>query len=201
MNDFEMRLGAMLSMCCDMAKGIVGGDQFAITLICRSRFTPGHILIGDDQAPTLIRAIEELDRFGKKMLVNGEEQEEVEHTAADRMAALLQEAGERFREYEKHHRDAADVAEAGIVAGARGGRDHWESKATDRNAKAEANAEIAARIEALLAEVGFAPDPDDAPELTEEIASRAQISEAGEIIRPATGTVTKHFPDMRDKPE
>ena len=121
MNDFEMRLGAMLSMCCDMAKGIVGGDQFAITLICRSRFTPGHIMIGDDQAPTLIRAVEELDRFGKKMIVNGEEAEEVGRTFSERMAMLLQEAAERIK-----------------VGGL-------------------PDNDLAARIEALLAEVGFAP--------------------------------------------
>ena len=34
-------------------------------------------------------------------------------------------------------------------------------------------------------------DPDDAPELTEEIAARAQISIGGKVIRPATGTLTK----------
>lgn len=148
MNDFEMRLGAMLSMCVDMAKGIVGEDQFAITLICRSRFTPGHILIGDDQEKTLVRAIEELDRFGKKMLVDGAEAEEVEHTPSERLAMLLQEAAERFRAYEVHHREQANSDTM---------RDSIYAK--DRIAKAEANAEIAARIEALLAEVGFAPAP------------------------------------------
>ena len=34
-------------------------------------------------------------------------------------------------------------------------------------------------------------DPDDAPELTEEVAARAQISIGGKIIREATGTLTK----------
>ena len=34
-------------------------------------------------------------------------------------------------------------------------------------------------------------DPDDAPELTQEIAERAQISIRGRVIRPATGTLTK----------
>jgi len=34
-------------------------------------------------------------------------------------------------------------------------------------------------------------DPDDAPELTREIAERAQISIGGKVIREATGTLTK----------
>ena len=34
-------------------------------------------------------------------------------------------------------------------------------------------------------------DPDDAPELTEEVAARAQISIGGKVIREATGTLTK----------
>ena len=34
-------------------------------------------------------------------------------------------------------------------------------------------------------------DPDDAPELTPEMAARAQISVGGKVIREATGTVTR----------
>jgi uncharacterized protein (DUF4415 family) len=34
-------------------------------------------------------------------------------------------------------------------------------------------------------------DPDDAPELTAEVAARAQIARGGKVIRPATGTLTK----------
>lgn len=34
-------------------------------------------------------------------------------------------------------------------------------------------------------------DPDDAPELTEEVAARAQISIGGKVVREATGTLTK----------
>ena len=34
-------------------------------------------------------------------------------------------------------------------------------------------------------------NPDDAPELTPELARRAQISRGGKVIRKATGTVTK----------
>src|SRR2546423_1167290 len=34
-------------------------------------------------------------------------------------------------------------------------------------------------------------DPDDAPELTEEILDRAEISIGGKVIRPATGTLTR----------
>jgi uncharacterized protein (DUF4415 family) len=33
--------------------------------------------------------------------------------------------------------------------------------------------------------------PDDAPELTPELAARAQISAGGKVIRKATGTLTK----------
>ena len=34
-------------------------------------------------------------------------------------------------------------------------------------------------------------DPDDAPELTEEIARRAELAIGGTIVRPATGTLTR----------
>jgi len=34
-------------------------------------------------------------------------------------------------------------------------------------------------------------DPDDAPELTPELAARAQISVGGKVVREATGTLTK----------
>jgi len=34
-------------------------------------------------------------------------------------------------------------------------------------------------------------DADDAPELTEEIARRAELAIGGTIVRPATGTLTK----------
>ena len=34
-------------------------------------------------------------------------------------------------------------------------------------------------------------EPDDAPELTEEIFQRAQISRGGKVVRKATGTLTK----------
>jgi uncharacterized protein (DUF4415 family) len=34
-------------------------------------------------------------------------------------------------------------------------------------------------------------DPDDAPELTDEVAARAQISIGGKVIREATGTLTR----------
>ena len=45
-------------------------------------------------------------------------------------------------------------------------------------------------------------DPDDAPELTEEIAARAQISVDGKVIRPATGTLTKPGrPPIGDAPK
>ena len=45
-------------------------------------------------------------------------------------------------------------------------------------------------------------DPDDAPELTKEIAARAQISIGGRVIRPATGTLTKAGrPPIGDAPK
>jgi uncharacterized protein (DUF4415 family) len=34
-------------------------------------------------------------------------------------------------------------------------------------------------------------DPDDAPELTDDILERAEISIGGVVIRPANGTLTK----------
>ena len=34
-------------------------------------------------------------------------------------------------------------------------------------------------------------DPDDAPELTDEILDRAEIAVGGKVIRPASGTLTK----------
>ena len=34
-------------------------------------------------------------------------------------------------------------------------------------------------------------DPDDAPELTDEMAEMAQLSVGGKVIRPATGVLTK----------
>ena len=34
-------------------------------------------------------------------------------------------------------------------------------------------------------------DPDDAPELTRELARRGQISIGGKVVSPATGTLTK----------
>ena len=43
-------------------------------------------------------------------------------------------------------------------------------------------------------------DPDDAPELTAEIAARAEIRVGGKLIRPATGTLTKAGrPPLRGK--
>ena len=34
-------------------------------------------------------------------------------------------------------------------------------------------------------------DPDDAPEWTEEVFDRAQVSRKGQVVREATGTMTK----------
>lgn len=34
-------------------------------------------------------------------------------------------------------------------------------------------------------------DPDDAPELTADVADRAQIARGGKVVRKATGTYTK----------
>src|SRR5690349_4004691 len=45
-------------------------------------------------------------------------------------------------------------------------------------------------------------DPDDAPELTAEIAARGELRVGGRLIRPATGTLTKAGrPPLRDKPK
>lgn len=45
-------------------------------------------------------------------------------------------------------------------------------------------------------------DPDTPPELTEEVAARAQISIGGKVIREATGTLTKPGrPPIGDQPK
>lgn len=45
-------------------------------------------------------------------------------------------------------------------------------------------------------------DPDDAPEWPDEVWERAQFSIGGEIIRPATGTLTKPGrPPIGDSPK
>lgn len=45
-------------------------------------------------------------------------------------------------------------------------------------------------------------DPDDAPELTDELLARAQISIGGKVIRKATGTLTKAGrPPIGDEPK
>ena len=45
-------------------------------------------------------------------------------------------------------------------------------------------------------------DVDDAPELTAEVAARAQIAIGGKVIRPATGTLTKRGrPPVGDQPK
>jgi uncharacterized protein (DUF4415 family) len=45
-------------------------------------------------------------------------------------------------------------------------------------------------------------DPDDAPELTREVAERARISVGGKVIREATGTLTKRGrPPVGDEPK
>jgi uncharacterized protein (DUF4415 family) len=36
-------------------------------------------------------------------------------------------------------------------------------------------------------------DPDEAPELTDEVFDRAQFAIGGKVIRPATGTLTRAF--------
>ncbi len=45
-------------------------------------------------------------------------------------------------------------------------------------------------------------DPDDAPELTEELAARAQIAVGGKVVRKPTGTLTKRGrPPIGDAPK
>ena len=45
-------------------------------------------------------------------------------------------------------------------------------------------------------------DPDDAPELTREVAGRAQIAIGGKVIREASGTLTKRGrPPVGDEPK
>lgn len=45
-------------------------------------------------------------------------------------------------------------------------------------------------------------DPDDAPELTTEVAARARIARGGKVVRRATGTLTKRGrPPVGDEPK
>jgi uncharacterized protein (DUF4415 family) len=45
-------------------------------------------------------------------------------------------------------------------------------------------------------------DPDDAPEWTDEMFARAQISVGGKVVREATGTLTKRGrPPVGDEPK
>ncbi len=45
-------------------------------------------------------------------------------------------------------------------------------------------------------------DPDDAPELTADVAARAQIARGGKVVREATGTLTKRGrPPVGDEPK
>lgn len=42
-------------------------------------------------------------------------------------------------------------------------------------------------------------DPDDAPELPDEVWERAQISMGGKVVREATGTLTRPFTEEEMK--
>lgn len=44
-------------------------------------------------------------------------------------------------------------------------------------------------------------DPDDAPELTDEILDRAEFAIGDRVIRPATGTLTKAGRPRLEKPK
>ena len=44
-------------------------------------------------------------------------------------------------------------------------------------------------------------DPDDAPEWTEEVFQRAEIRRAGEVVRPASGTLTKRGRPKSETPK
>ena len=45
-------------------------------------------------------------------------------------------------------------------------------------------------------------DPDDAPELTPELARRAQVAVGGKVVREATGTLTRRGrPPVGDEPK
>lgn len=94
MNELQQRLGVILSTCVDLAKGSLG-EAFAVTLVCRHRSGPAHILIGDDRATVVMQALEELERFGTKLKDEGEEQPE-QKPATDRMADMLREARDKL---------------------------------------------------------------------------------------------------------
>lgn len=44
-------------------------------------------------------------------------------------------------------------------------------------------------------------DPDDAPEWSEEVFQRAEVSRSGVVVRPASGTLTKRGRPRLDNPK
>lgn len=44
-------------------------------------------------------------------------------------------------------------------------------------------------------------DPDDAPEWTDEVFERAEIRRAGQVVRPASGTLTKRGRPKLERPK
>jgi hypothetical protein len=144
MNELQQRLGVILSTCVDLAKGSLG-QAFAVTLVCRHRSGPAHILIGDDKAPNVIVALEELERFGTRLLIDGEEQPDAK-PATDRMAEMLQESAEFFRAQEASLLSPCpdDISDAGKAA--------IKESAEEYGARA-------GKIEALLVELAFVEAP------------------------------------------
>lgn len=155
-------LGMQLSACIDMAKGCLGGEggQYTVTLICRSRFSPAHILIGDEDTKAVVKVCEELDRYGGNAAETSDEPDAT-GTPGDQLVALLRECGEQFRTYQRHH--AAQAAQF-VTLGACPERDA-------RLEKAEVNRALADRIEALLAVVD-PPKP--------EVVRNLQINDGGD---------------------
>lgn len=94
MNQQLVATGHLLSACVDMAKGHVG-SQYAVTIICRHKEGPFHLMLGDDDELGVMRAASELLRSGKHLIKDGVPVDRMdEPTLADQMVALLRECAD-----------------------------------------------------------------------------------------------------------
>ena len=70
MNPQLAMVGNLLSSCVDLAKGTMG-EQFAVSIVCRHKAGPCHMLIGDDTELGIIAAVSELQRMGTPLINDG----------------------------------------------------------------------------------------------------------------------------------
>jgi hypothetical protein len=135
--------GAVLSACVDMAKGHVG-DQYGVTIVCRHKTGPFHLMLGDDDELGVMSAASTLLRQGKHLIKDGVPADRMdEPTLADQMVTLLRDCEDVFSRYaDSHQAKAAEITTMGHSA-----------ERDDRLDKAAANRDMADRIKVLLAKV------------------------------------------------